>query len=65
MATRTKAAKKIEVTLVADRVTKGAVRFVEDTEEWPLNIYLRKEQVEALGVKVEEGEAISISIEAA
>jgi hypothetical protein len=65
MATRTKAAKKIEAVLVADRVTKGAVRFVEDAEEWPLNIYLRKEQVETLGLKAEEGESISLVIEAA
>ena len=57
----------LEIRLEADRVTKGAVRFVDptSTEAWPLQIYLRKEQVAALGVALEEGAAISLRIEAA
>jgi len=55
----------IEAPLVADRVTKGAVRFTElTTEEWPLNIYLRKEQVEALGLEAAEGITIKLTVEA-
>ncbi len=58
----TKKTKEISATLVADRVTKGAVRFMEQSDEWPLNIYLRKEQVEQLGIKAEEGSEISVAI---
>jgi hypothetical protein len=65
MAPRTKAAPKIETQLVADRVTKGAVRFVEESDEqYPLNIYLRKEQVDALGVEAVVGQTITLTIEA-
>lgn len=52
----------IEVGLVADKVTKGAVRFVEN--DGPLSVYLRKEQVEALGLKIEDGQTITITIAA-
>lgn len=55
-------------TLDADKVTKGAVRFTEPeaaSDEYPLSIYLRKETVEALGLKAEEGESLKLSIEAA
>ena len=41
----------IQTTLVADKVTKGAVRFAEpdaSTAEGKLSIYLRKEMVEEL-----------------
>jgi hypothetical protein len=57
--------KSIEVTLVADRVTKGAVRFVEEkVDTFPLNIYLRKEQVSDLGIEAAEGQEIQLTIEA-
>ena len=53
----------IEARLVADKVTKGAVRFVEpDADEYPLNLYLRLEQVEALGIKPSVGEAITVTV---
>ncbi len=43
--------KKIEVVMPTEKVTKGAVKFAENdpNTEWPLNIYLRKEQVAELG----------------
>lgn len=61
---RAKAPKEIQTTLVADKVTKGAVRFSEDKADWPLNIYLRKEQVAELGVEAEEGATITLTLSA-
>jgi len=60
----------INAILVADKVTQGAVRFTEaaDTEapeKRPLNLYLRIEEVEALGLKPSVGEAIIVKIDAA
>lgn len=55
MATSTKkAAKKksekksntMTLNMVKDKETKGAVRYSEDTEEFPKNIYFRKEELE-------------------
>ena len=55
MATPTKkAAKKksekksntMTLNMVKDKETKGAVRYSEDTEEFPKNIYFRKEEQE-------------------
>lgn len=54
---------KIEIELVADRVTKGAVRFMQDTPDFPINVYLRKEQVAELGLEAVEGATISVTIE--
>lgn len=54
----------IEATLIADKVTKGAVRFTEAKDEHPLSIYLRFEQVEALGLKAEEGAKVTVTIAA-
>jgi hypothetical protein len=59
------AGKTIEVKLVADRVTKGAVRFTEATDDHPLSVYLRKEQATALGVEIAEGAEIKLAISAA
>jgi hypothetical protein len=56
---------KITTTLVADKVTKGAVRFVETEAlvgETPLSIYLRKEMVEYLDLRAEEGETVKLSL---
>lgn len=54
---------KIEVELLADRVTPGAVRFMEPGEaDAPLSVYLRKEQVEALGLPIDEGAKILVVI---
>jgi hypothetical protein len=65
MVAKKKPAEKIEVQLVADRVTKGAVRFMEQNgSDFPLNIYLRKAQVETLGIQAAEGETINLIIEA-
>lgn len=50
------------VVLTADRVTKGAVRFMQETDEYPINLYLRKEQVEALGLPIAEGSKIGVTI---
>jgi hypothetical protein len=51
--------RKIDVELVADRVTKGAVRFMEPGNgPDPLSVYLRKGQVEALGLPIAEGSTI-------
>jgi hypothetical protein len=52
----------MKITLTADRVTKGAVRFVENKEDWPINIYLRKEQVSELGLEAAEGQKVSVTI---
>lgn len=57
-------AKKISTTLVADRVTKGAVRFMEKTDDFPLNVYLRKEQVEQLGLEAAEGVELTLTLSA-
>jgi hypothetical protein len=52
--------------LVADKVTPGAVRFTEpDVEDRPLSIYLRKEQVEALGATPDVGTEITLTLETA
>lgn len=56
---------KIELELTADRVTKGAVRFMQDTPDFPINVYLRKEQVAELGLEAVEGAVITLTIEAA
>lgn len=65
MAPRKSTPKVIEVPLVADRVTKGAVRFMEETDDqYPLNVYLRKEQVAELGVQAEVGQTITLSLSA-
>jgi len=56
----------ITTTLVADKVTKGAVRFTEPEAlmgDTPLSIYLRKEMVEALGLEAEEGKAVKITLD--
>jgi hypothetical protein len=55
---------KLEVELIADKVTKGAVRFMQAgaREDFPMSIYLRKPQVEALGLPVEEGAKILILV---
>jgi hypothetical protein len=55
----------LNVELVADRVTKGAVRFMQDTPDFPINVYLRKEQVAELGIEAVEGAVISVTIDAA
>lgn len=54
----------ITAKLVADKVTKGAVRFTEPdaTEDTPLSIYLRKETVAELGLPAEEGTALTLTI---
>jgi hypothetical protein len=53
-------------TVVADKVTKGAVRFTEPSgEDYPLSIYLRKEMVETLGLTAEEGVSLTLTLEAA
>jgi hypothetical protein len=64
MPARKKVTGKIEVELAADRVTKGAVRFMQDTPEFPINVYLRKAQCEELGVETVEGATIKLTIEA-
>lgn len=58
----------LKVTLVADKVTPGTVRFTEpegEGRERPLSIYLPKVEVEALGLPVEEGISITLTIERA
>lgn len=58
----------ITTTLVADKVTKGAVRFAEPEAlmgETPLSIYLRKEMVEALGLVAEEGSILKLTLDRA
>lgn len=55
---------KFEVELLADRVTKGAVRFVEPGDgDDPLSVYLRKHQVEELGLPIVEGAALKMTLE--
>lgn len=41
-----KTAKKMELTLVKEKETKGAIRYMEDTEDYPKNIYFRKDELE-------------------
>ena len=53
---------KIVLRLVADKVTKGAVRFTEQDSETPLSVYLRYEQVESLGKSLSVGQAITVEI---
>lgn len=53
----------IEVILTADRVTKGAVRFVDKSvEDFPMNIYLRKTQCAELGIEPVIGAQITLAI---
>lgn len=60
---------KITATLVADKVTKGAVRFTEPEAtigETPISIYLRKEMVEFAGLDSEaEGTTVTLTLAAA
>lgn len=63
-APRKKVKGAIELELTADRVTKGAVRFMQDAKDFPVNIYLRKEQVAELGLEAAEGVSITVTIEA-
>ena len=52
---------KLEAVLLADRITPGAVRFTEPgDEDFPLSVYLKKPQVEALGLPLVEGSAILV-----
>jgi hypothetical protein len=54
---------KIEVELLADRITPGAVRFMEPgAADEPLSVYLKKRQVEALGLPIDEGTKILVVI---
>ena len=58
-------APKITRTLAAGKVTKGAVRFDEVNPvdpDWPVNVYLRKEQVEELGIAPAMGVTITLEI---
>jgi len=55
----------IEARLIADRVTKGAVRFTQSASDeivYPLSIYLRHEQVETLGLKSAIGQAVTVTV---
>jgi hypothetical protein len=55
----------ITATLVADKVTKGAVRFTEPEAtigETPISIYLRNEMVEFMGRSPEDAPAITLTI---
>jgi len=58
------AAKQFEIVLTSDRVTKGAVRFIEENVDYPISIYLRKEQVEELGLEVGLGKELRVTIKA-
>jgi hypothetical protein len=56
---------KITTTLVADKVTKGAVRFAEPEAtigETPISIYLRNEMIEFMGRSPEDAPAITLTI---
>lgn len=54
---------ELAVELIADKVTKGSVRFMETgSADWPLNVYLRKEQVAELGLPLVEGSAVTLTL---
>ena len=58
----------ITTTLVADKVTKGAVRFAEPEAtigETPISIYLRNEMVEFLGRDPVDPPLVKLTIELA
>ena len=58
--------KTIAVTLEADKVTKGAVRFTEanSKSDYPLNVYLRKdEHLSKLGMEnAQEGDRLKLTV---
>jgi len=53
----------MELTLVKDKETKGAVRYQEDTDEFPKNIYFRKEELTELFGKFPEKLSVTIKAE--
>jgi len=55
----------IEVELVADKVTKGSVRFMEEDtglQDFLLNVYLRKERVQELGLEPVVGQRLTMTL---
>lgn len=52
------AKKEVKMEMAVEKETKSMVRFKETDEDRPITLYLRKDQVEALGKDVEDIEVI-------
>lgn len=50
---------ELRLKLTKDKTTKNAIRFAEDSDDHPVNIYLTKERVIELG----NPEVVSVTIE--
>jgi hypothetical protein len=62
MAAKAKKSKSVTMTMTKDKDTKTMKRFVEDgNEDRPISLYLRNDQVEAMGAD----ESIEVTITSA